>query len=225
MMHVLVVDDDEETLEVTERALERDGHRVFAARTPSEATRLLESTAVDLIVLDVMLGDDSGLDFCSRLRQEGSEIPILFLSARGAVKARLDGFDAGGDDYLSKPFALRELVARVRALGRRGPAIRARCLEIGGLSLDFDERRATAVGTEVPVTRREWDILRTLADAKGRVVAFDVVLERVWGDVSPSTRASLEVLVSRLRKKLDAAAGRPVIRTARGLGYSLELDP
>lgn len=202
-MRILVLDDDEETLEVAERALQHDGHQVLGARTPSAASQLLESTDVDLIVLDVMLGHASGLDFCRRLRQEGSEVPILFLSARGAVNARLDGFDAGGDDYLPKPFALRELVARVRALGRRRPAMRASRLTIGNLSLDFDAHRATSTESEVPVTRREWDILRTLADAKGRIVAFDVMLERAWGDVSPSTRASLDVIVSRLRKKLD----------------------
>ncbi|MGB5698015.1 MAG: response regulator transcription factor [Polyangiales bacterium] len=224
-MRILVLDDDEETLEVAERALEHDGHHVLGARTLSEATHLLQSEGVDLIVLDVMLGNASGLDFCRRLRQEGSELPILFLSARGAVNARLDGFDAGGDDYLPKPFALRELVARVRALGRRGPAMRADRLTVGALSLDFDARRAASREGEVPVTRREWDILRALADAKGRIVTFDVMLELAWGEVSPSTRASLDVIVSRLRKKLDTAAGRPIIRTARGLGYSLEIDP
>lgn len=224
LMRILVLDDDEETLEVAQRALERDGHHVSAVRTPNEATDLLDSTTVEVIVLDVMLENASGLDFCNRLRSEGSEVPILFLSARGAVHARLDGFEAGGDDYLSKPFALKELVARVRALGRRGPAIRAQRLTMGDLSLDFDARRATATDGEVPVTRREWDILRTLADAKGHVVTFDLILERVWGEVTPSTRASLDVIVSRLRKKLDGAAGRPIIRTARGLGYSLELD-
>jgi len=116
-------------------------------------------------------------------------------------------------------------VVRVRALGRRGSAVRSSRLVLGALSLDFDARRATAAAREVPVTQREWDILRTLADAQGRVVAFHVILERVWGDVTEGARASLEVMVSRLRKKLDDAAGRPIIRTARGLGYSLEIDP
>ncbi len=224
-MRILVLDDDEETLEVVERALGREGHQVFASRTPDEARRLLESTAIDVLVLDVMLEEASGLDFCRSLRKDGFEAPILFLSARGAVNARLDGFDAGGDDYLPKPFALRELVVRVRALGRRGSGVRSSRLDLGALSLDFDARRATAAAREVPVTQREWDILRTLADAQGRVVAFHVILERVWGDVTEGARASLEVMVSRLRKKLDDAAGRPIIRTARGLGYSLEIDP
>ncbi len=224
-MQILVLDDDEETLDVVERALEREGHQVLAARTPEAARRLLQSRAVELIVLDVMLERASGLDFCRSLRADGFEGPILFLSARGAVTSRLDGFDAGGDDYLPKPFALRELVVRVRALGRRGSAVRSCRLDLGDLSLDFDARRATGARGEVPVTKREWDILRTLADAQGRVVAFDMILERVWGDVTEGARASLEVMVSRLRKKLGDAAGRPIVRTARGLGYSLEIDP
>lgn len=223
-MRILVLDDDEETLDVISRALSREGHHVVATRTPDEASARLVEAAIDLVVLDVMLENASGLDFCAELRQDGHEFPILFLSARGAVNARIEGLDAGGDDYLAKPFALRELVARVRALGRRGPAVRARKLVLGSLTLDFDARRATVSEQEIPVTQREWDILRSLADARGAVVPFDVVLERAWGEATESARASLEVIVSRLRKKLDTAAGRPVIRTARGLGYSLELD-
>jgi two-component system, OmpR family, response regulator len=223
-MRILVLDDDEETLEVVERALLREGHHVQAVRTPSEASAVLETSVVELIVLDVMLENASGLDFCSQLRREGQDVPVLFLSARGTVHARLDGFDAGGDDYLPKPFALRELTARVRALGRRGTTVRASRLELGSLMFDFDARRATAVDQEIPVTQREWDILRVLADGKGRVVPFDVLLERVWGEATENTRASMEVIVSRMRKKLDRAAGGTLIRTVRGLGYSLEVE-
>jgi len=221
-MRILVVDDDAETLEVIERALEREGHRVASVRTPAAALATLAEGPVDLMVLDVMLEEASGLDLCARLRRDGYELPILFLSARGAVTARIDGLDAGGDDYLAKPFAIRELLARVRALGRRGPSMALRTLTVGALSLDLDARRATTAGREVPVTGREWEILRALADAKGRVVAFDALLERVWGEVTEGNRASLEVLVSRLRKKLDAPAGRPLVRTVRGHGYRLE---
>lgn len=221
-MRVLVVDDDDETLDVVGRALARDGHQVLGARSPAEALQVLEDTSVDLAVLDVMLGEASGLTLCRQLRRDGVEIPILFLSARGTVGARVDGLDAGGDDYLPKPFALRELVARVRALGRRGPAVRSRQLSVGALQLDFETRRATAQGAEIPITNREWDILRVLADAKGRIVTFDTLLERVWGEATESTRASLEVILSRLRKKLDTAAGRSLVRTVRGVGYALE---
>lgn len=221
-MRILCVDDDEETLDVVRRALERDGHTVLAARDPASALTALASARVELVVLDVMLEHASGLDLCAQLRKDGLEAPILFLSAAGKVDARIAGFDAGGDDYLAKPFALKELVARVRALGRRGPSVRARVVQLGMVRLDFDARRATAGDSEIPITQREWDILRALADGQGRVVPFDQVLETAWGEATESGRASLEVIVSRLRKKLDAAAGRPVIRTTRGLGYALE---
>ncbi|TAK32415.1 MAG: response regulator transcription factor [Myxococcaceae bacterium] len=224
-MRVLVVDDDEETLEFVTRALERDGHQVTAAQTPAEAAIRLGDAGPDLIVLDVMLGEASGLDLCATLRRTGCMVPILFLSARGAVNARVEGLDAGGDDYLAKPFALRELLARVRALGRRGPPARTRRLALGAVTLDFDARQATSSVGEVPLTRREWDILRALAEDRGRVVAFDDLLDRVWGEATDGARASMEVIVSRLRKKLDAAAGRPTIRTSRGVGYALELAP
>lgn len=223
-MRVLVVDDDDETLEVVQGALQRDGHQVSAAQTAARALALLADNTFDLAVLDVMLGSQSGLELCAQLRRDGVAFPILFLSARGTVNARVEGLDAGGDDYLPKPFALRELVARVRALGRRGPAVRARRLIVGGLRLDFEARRATTQELEIPVTNREWDILRALADANGRVVPFDVVLERAWGEATESNRASLEVIISRLRKKLDAPAGLPLIRTVRGLGYALEME-
>jgi len=224
-VRILVVDDDAETLDVVRRALERDGHTVLAVRGPAEALAQLENARVELVVLDVMLERASGLDLCARLRADGVQLPILFLSAEGKVDARIAGLDAGGDDYLAKPFALRELVARVRALGRRGPSVRAQLLRLGAVGLDFDARRAVADEVEIPVTQREWEILRALADGQGRVVSFDEVLERAWGEVSERGRASLEVIVSRLRKKLDRAAGRPTIRTARGLGYALELGP
>ncbi|HET9932204.1 MAG TPA: response regulator transcription factor [Polyangiaceae bacterium] len=223
-MRVLIVDDDEETLEVVGRALERDAHVVSFATTAEQAWQALESNAIDVIVLDVMLGQSSGLELCAQIRRRGLSIPILFLSARGAVNARVEGLEAGGDDYLPKPFAVRELLARVRALGRRQPTKRAVQISFGRLTLNFDTRRALADEQEIPITRREWDILRALADADGRVVSFDEVLEQAWGDVSERGRASLEVIVSRLRRKLSAAAGRQLIRTVRGAGYALEVD-
>lgn len=221
-MNVLVVDDDEETLDVVEAALSREGHRVVIATDAEEAFRRLADTPVELAILDVMLGDASGLELCARLRADGLEIPILFLSARGTVRARVDGLEAGGDDYLPKPFALRELSARVKALGRRHPVVRSRRVKVGELTLDFDARRASARGVEIPVTHREWELLQVLAAADGRAVPFDALLEQAWGDATDGHRASLEVLISRLRKKFDAACGASPLRTVRGVGYALE---
>ncbi len=224
-MHVLVVDDDEETLELVASALRRDGHRSTLAVGPTEALRAIAGTTFDVLVLDVMLGETSGLDLCAEIRAMGLQAPILFLSARGTVRARVDGLDAGGDDYLAKPFAVRELLARIRALGRRGPSLRPASVRVGDVRLDFAARKAFVAGSEAPVTSREWDVLGVLADARGRVVSFDDILERAWGEVSEGTRASLEVIMSRLRRKLDIAGSRGLIRTARGLGYAMETDP
>jgi DNA-binding response OmpR family regulator len=146
----------------------------------------------------------------------------LFLSARGAVRARVEGFEAGGDDYLAKPFAIKELVARVRALGRRGPALRRSTLVLGPITLDFARRKAHVSSKPIALTAREWDVLELLADARGRVVPFDTLLERAWGDATEKSRASLSVIVSRLRHKLASAADRSVVRTVQGVGYALE---
>lgn len=224
-MRVLVVDDDEETRELVGAALAREGYELELAGTSVAAMERVRAARFDVVVLDVMLGTESGLALCARLREDGVETPILFLSARGAVDARVEGLEAGGDDYLRKPFALKELLARVRALGRRGPGIKADRWRLGPIAIDFAARRAEVAGHEVPVTAREWELLRVLADARGRVVPFEEVLERAWGDVSSGSRASLDVLVARLRRKLaHRALERPWLRTSRGVGYSLDMD-
>lgn len=220
-MRVLALDDDRETLELVGGALRRDGHEPILVDDAASALAALADREFDVLVLDVMLGPESGLDLCDRLRRDGITTPILFLSARGTVSARVDGLEAGGDDYLPKPFAIRELLARVRALGRRGPALRARTLVVGPARFDFDRRRATVGGDEIPFTAREWDVLRVLADASGRVVSFDDILELAWGDANERARHSLGVLVTRMRRKLDQAGATNLIRTARGLGYVL----
>lgn len=220
-MRILAVDDDEETLELVGGALRREQHDVVLASDVPAASRAIETSTFDVIVLDVMLHDASGLDLCAALRRDGLATPILFLSARGTVRARVDGLEAGGDDYLPKPFALRELLARVKALGRRGPSLRQRYFRAGTTTLDFDTRHAAVGGTEIPFTAREWDVLRVLADAGGRVVSFDDILERAWGDASEGARHSLGVLVTRIRKKLEANGAPQILRTARGHGYAL----
>ena len=223
-MRVLALDDDPETLELIDGALRRDGHEIVLVENVRSALDALQDGTFDIFVLDVMLGRDSGLDLCTTLRRDGITTPILFLSARGTVRSRVDGLDAGGDDYLPKPFAVRELVARVRALGRRGPALRASAFRAGPAVLDFDRRRAHVDRTEVPFTAREWDVLRVLAEASGRIVPFDDILERAWGEATEGARHSLGVLVTRVRRKLEVAGAPNIVRTARGLGYALGQD-
>ncbi|MEI8258182.1 MAG: response regulator transcription factor [Deltaproteobacteria bacterium] len=219
---MLLVDDDVEMLQLVGKALTREGHRVATATTIGDARAQCVESTFDVLVLDVMLPDGSGLEFCASLRTEGVTTPILFLSARGSVSSRVDGLEAGGDDYLPKPFALRELGARVQALGRRGAALRPRVVRVGAVVLDFAGRRASREGVEIPLTGREWDVLDVLARRAGRPMSYDDLLESAWGESTEGGRASLEVIVARLRRKLgETADGATVIRTLRGFGYAL----
>jgi DNA-binding response OmpR family regulator len=215
-VRILVVDDDRDVQTVLARALERDGHAVSTAGSLGESRDVLPS-GIDLLVLDLGLPDGSGLELCKEVRIQGLTLPILILTARTQVDARVEGLDAGADDFLSKPFALAELRARVRALGRRGPVSRAFFHAHEDVLFDFSGRRATRGAREVAVTAREWAILELLAHRAGRVTTRADLLDGVWGDASESAGNSLEVLVARLRKKF----GADIIKTLRGEGYSL----
>jgi DNA-binding response OmpR family regulator len=182
----------------------------------------LRAGGIAAIVLDVWLPDGNGIDLCRDWRGSGVRIPILMLTARTDVSSRVKGLDAGADDYLGKPFALSELRARLRALLRRGArSVQEQVFELGRLRLDFGRRQAWLGSVEVPLTRRELDVLERLCSAKGHAVSRDDLLEEVWGEATPEAAASLEVIVARLRRKLEGPAGAAVIRTLRGYGYAL----
>ncbi|MEO8182262.1 MAG: response regulator transcription factor [Deltaproteobacteria bacterium] len=215
-MRVLVTEDEADVRGVIARALERDGHAVSTAGTLGESRKALVG-GVDLLVLDLSLPDGSGLTLCREIRAARATLPILILTARSQVELRVEGLDAGADDYLTKPFAVPELRARVRALGRRGPISRPFVHIHNGIQLDLSGRHATRNGSPVPVTAREWAILEALANRSGRVTTRSELLENVWGNSSESAGNSLEVLVARLRKKF----GPDLIQTLRREGYSL----
>ncbi len=216
-MRVLVVEDDAETRELVVRALTRDGHAVHGACSALEARSALADRDVDVVVLDLGLPDASGTSLCTALRAEGQTVPILVLTAHGAVSSRVACFDAGADDFLAKPFAVAELRVRVRALGRRGPLPRALVRRVGDVDLDITARRATRNGVELPLTAREWALLELLAAREGCVVSRAEILDVVWGDDDERSGASLDVIVARVRRKL----GESVVRTLRGEGYAL----
>lgn len=216
-MRVLLVDDHAEVLELVARALTRDGHVVLTATSAGAARQQRVAHQIDLLVLDLGLPDGSGQSLCKELRREGFSAPILVLTAQSAVSSRVESLDAGADDYLSKPFALAELRARVRALGRRAQTVRAFTYQRGGVSLDFSARRATIEGREAPITAREWSILELLAAGGGRVISRSDLLDSVWGEISEASSASLDVLIGRIRRKLSSG----LVRTIRGEGYAL----
>ncbi len=215
-MRVLVVDDEAEVRSVVARALRADGHAVSTADDLGTAReRIAEGT--ELVVLDLRLPDGFGLTLCRELRAEGSTVPILLLTALSHVALRVEGLDAGADDFLAKPFAVAELRARVRALGRRGALPRGLTYSCEEVTLDIAGRHATRAGKDVPITAKEWAILEILVRRAGRVVSRVDLLESVWGESSETASSSMEVLVGRLRRKL----GNDLIRTLRGEGYSL----
>lgn len=216
-MNVLVVDDDPELCELVETALERDGHAVSAAGSLAQSRTALGKRIPDVVVLDLGLPDGSGIELCEELRARGVEVPVLILTASGEVSARVRGLDAGADDYLVKPFAVAELRARVRALGRRRERpVQAR-LERGDVVLDLGARRAWRRDLEVTLTAKEWAIVEALARVPGEIVKRDDLLRAVWGEPSDAAAASFGVLLSRIRRKL----GHDAIRTVRGEGHGL----
>jgi two-component system, OmpR family, response regulator len=215
-VRVLIVDDDQDVLAVLARALARDGYAVSTTDSIAEA-RTAVAAGVDLLVLDLGLPDGSGLELCRELRCQGLTLPILILTAQTQVAVRVAGLDAGADDYLTKPFALAELRARVRALGRRGPALRSLVHTHNAVTLDLGIRRATRAGFEVPVTAREWAILELLVSRTGHITSRTDILSVVWDDTTESAGNSFEVLIARLRRKF----GADFIQTVRGQGYLL----
>jgi two-component system response regulator PrrA len=219
---VLVVDDDEDIRVSLDRGLRLSG---FAVRTAADGDAALRSVAdrvPDCIVLDVGLPGRDGVQVVETLREQGVGVPVLMLSARTTVDDRVTGLAAGADDYLVKPFALAELVARLRALLRRIPAAAPAGLTVGPLTVDPARRRATVDGRPVDLTRREFDLLETLARNEGIVLSRDRLLELVWGyDFAVDTNV-VDVFVSQLRRKLEAGGAPRLVHTVRGIGFTLE---
>lgn len=224
-MRVLVVEDSGPTRELLSRSLGDAGMNVMTVARLATGLRQALASKFDCIVLDLMLPDGDGLELCRELRSNGVRTPILCLTARADVADRVRGLDAGADDYLRKPFALAELHARVRALARRSGQAPPRRVDARSLAIDFTARRVTRSGAEVPLTPREWAVLELLAARKGRVVRRQELLESVWQDDSRSASESLDVILSRLRRKLVGPRSGCVIRTIRGEGFVFETAP
>ncbi len=222
-MHLLVVEDDARLVRLLRRLLSQDRHVVETASTAADALEIAGSTVeLDAIILDIGLPDRSGFDVARRLRQDGCQIPILMLTARDAVSDRVEGLDAGADDYLVKPFAYEELLARLRALARRPPARRTARLAAGPIALDEARRRVTVDGHAVDLSQREFSILECLLRRPGQVLTRDQLLDYAWPYGVALTPNTVEAYIHLLRDKLGPAADR--VETVRGVGYRLRDD-
>ena len=222
-MRILLIEDRERVAQSTGAALRSRGYAVTIASTLREANDRFAEGGTDLAIVDVGLPDGSGLEWCRMTRQAGSEVPILLLTARTALPDRVAGLDAGADDYLGKPFAVEELLARIRALGRRGPRWSESSRSYGRLALDRDRRLLTVDGERVPLTPREFDIVAEMAWRDGRVILKSDLLDAVWGESGEGAAASLDVLIARIRRKLGERGVNDAIRTIRQIGYAWAL--
>ena len=220
-MRILVVEDEREAAAVLARGLRE---QAFAVDVAHDGLLALEQAAIndyDLIVLDLMLPGLNGIEVCRRLRASRLSIPILMLTARGEPDQRVAGLDAGADDYLPKPYHFPELLARIRALLRRGPALASSVLTADDLAIDTRARRVTRGGQAIPLTTKEYALLDYLARRQGEVVTRADIAEHVWDDSFDPMSNLIEVYIQRLRRKIDADRPIKLIQTRRGAGYVL----
>ncbi len=221
-MRLLLVEDDASLRETLAAQLEREGFEVIAVGDGGEALELARTAQPDLIILDVMLPTLDGLSVCRILRKE-SDVPILMLTARGGPVDRIVGLEVGADDYVAKPFHMGELIARVRALLRRTRGRPATTVTAGDLTLDLLARKAYKGGRELRLTLKEFDLLATLIQNRGRVLSRAFLLERVWGVENPVDTRTIDTHIRWLREKIEEDPAHPRrIVTVRGIGYRFE---
>ena len=220
-MRVLVVEDEKKTASFVRKALQSESIAVDVLHDGNEALVAITHTPFDVVVLDVMLPGRDGLSVVRQLRERKISTPVLLLTARGEVSERVEGLNAGADDYLAKPFALEELVARVRALGRRTAEAKSLVLRVGDLTLDSITRKVKRGETLIDLAPREFLLLDYLMRSHGRICGRMAIVEKVWDyDFDPGTNL-VDVYIKRLREKIDSGFDRKLLHTVRGVGYVL----
>jgi two-component system, OmpR family, response regulator MprA len=221
-MKILVVDDERAVRDSLRRALELQGYQVDLAADGAEALAQLERNGQpDAVVLDILMPGMDGLEVCRRIREQGSEVPVLMLTARDAVGDRVAGLDAGADDYLVKPFALEELLARIRALLRRTTPTADGALRFADIELDPGTREVRREGARIDLTRTEFNLLELFMLNPRQVLTRSIIFERVWGYDFGFASNSLDVYIGYLRRKTEAGGKPRLIHTVRGVGYAL----
>jgi two-component system, OmpR family, response regulator len=223
-MRALVVEDELKMAALIRRGLVEEGYAADVARTGEEALWMARATPYDAIVLDLMLPGRDGLEVCRSLRESGVWSPILMLTARDGIDDKVSGLDSGADDYLSKPFSFAELLARLRALTRRGPSERPAVIELGSLRLDPATRQAWRGETEIDLSAKEFSLLETFMRHPGEVLTRLDLLEHAWDYAYENKSNVIDVYVRYLRAKIDRPFGLDSIETVRGVGYRLRRD-
>jgi two-component system, OmpR family, copper resistance phosphate regulon response regulator CusR len=220
-MRILVVEDDPVAAAVLAKGLREHAYAVDVAADGANALEQIGVNDYDLVVLDVLLPRINGLDLCRQIRADGATVPVLMLTARGGIDQRVEGLDAGADDYLPKPYHFPELLARVRALLRRGPALAAAVLRVEDLTVDTRARTVERGGQAVQLTTKEYALLEYLVRRRGEVVGRADIAEHVWDDSFDPMSNLIEVYIQRLRRKIDDGHQPKLIQTRRGAGYAL----
>lgn len=220
-MRILVVEDEPVAAAVLAKGLREEAYAVDIAADGAAAIEQAGTNDYDLIILDVLLPHINGLDVCARLRADGVPVPILMLTARGGPDQRVEGLDAGADDYLPKPYHFPELLARVRALLRRAPALASSVLSVQDLTVDTRARRVERASVVLQLTTKEYALLEYLLRRQGEVVGRADIAEHVWDDSFDPMSNLIEVYIQRLRRKIDDGHAVKLIHTRRGAGYSL----
>ena len=221
---ILIIEDEAKLAQTVQQGLVEDGFAVELAGTAEEAEPIIARGALDLIVLDLGLPGKSGLDLLREMRAAGNNTPVLILTARGSLDERVAGLDSGGDDYLVKPFAFAELVARIKALARRPRTPASPVLKVGDLEFDTVKRRAKIGEHNLNLSPKEKMLLELLMRNAGQVVTRDMIAETVWDSNYNSLTNLIEVFVNRLRQKIDPRADRSLIVTVRGVGYTMRAE-
>jgi two-component system OmpR family response regulator len=221
-MQILVVEDERRMADLLKQGLEEEGHSVVVSGRGPDALAIAQHHAFDAILLDVMLPGRDGYSVCRELRADGVFTPVLMLTARGAVEDRIAGLDSGADDYLIKPFAFGELLARLRALLRRGPTDRAPEIVVGDIVIDPASHTVTRSGTNVELSPREFALLEYLAHHPGQIMRRRDIIDHVWEWDYDGVSNVVDVYVGYLRKKLEKPFRSRVIKSVRGVGYGLE---
>lgn len=220
-MRILVVEDDPKVQGLLAKGLREESYAIDTASDGEEALYQLSINDYDAVILDVMIPRPDGFEVLRELRGQGIRVPVLMLTARDAVEDRIQGLDLGADDYVVKPFAFDEIVARLRALLRRGESLRSKTLTVEDLVIDTHSRSASRAGRSIRLTTKEYALLEFLARNQGRVVGREEIAEHVWDETFDPLSNLIEVYVNRLRKKVDVPGTLPLLHTRRGAGYVL----